>query len=135
MNQNIKVSKLSLLAIAIIASVSSCSKTRLSDYIYCERNPTTLYSGTFTTRPLKLGSSLQLKTIHQILHLFDTANGKIALRIYGSNDCRNWCELHSLHGKPWKYYTLSYKLSNMLATDAFAGTVVDFQPLFTEKMR
>lgn len=96
---------------------------------------TTLYSGTFTTRPLKLGSSLQLKTIHQILHLFDTANGKIALRIYGSNDCRNWCELHSLHGKPWKYYTLSYKLSNMLATDAFAGTVVDFQPLFTEKMR
>ncbi len=96
---------------------------------------TTLYSGTFTTRPLKLGSSLQLKTIHQILHLFDTANGKIALRIYGSNDCRNWCELHSLHGKPWKYYTLSYKLSNMLATDAFAGTVVDFQPLFTKKMR
>ena len=96
---------------------------------------TTLYSGTFTTRPLKLGSSLQLKTIHQILHLFDTANGKIALRIYGSNDCRNWCELHSLHGKPWKYYTLSYKLSNMLATDAFAGTVVDFQPLFTDKMR
>lgn len=96
---------------------------------------TTLYSGTFTTRPLKLGSSLQLKTIHQILHLFDTANGKIALRIYGSNDCRNWCELHSLHGKPWKYYTLSYKLSNMLATDAFAGTVVDFQTLFTKKMR
>lgn len=41
MNQNIKVSKLSLLAIAIIASVSSCSKTRLSDYIYCERNPIT----------------------------------------------------------------------------------------------
>lgn len=96
---------------------------------------TTLYSGTFTTRPLKLGSSLQLKTIHQILHLFDTANGKIALRIYGSNDCRKWCELHSLHGKPWKYYTLSYKLSNMLATDAFAGTVMDFQPLFTNKMR
>lgn len=96
---------------------------------------TTLYNGTFTTRPLKLGSSLQLKTIHQILHLFDTANGKIALRIYGSNDCRNWCELHSLHGKPWKYYTLSYRLSNMLATDAFAGTVVDFQPLFTKKMR
>lgn len=99
------------------------------------QDDTRTYEGVFITRPLKLGSSLQLKTIHQILHLFDTANGKIALRIYGSNDCRNWCELHSLHGKPWKYYTLSYRLSNMLATDAFAGTVVDFQTLFTGKMR
>ncbi len=99
------------------------------------QDDTRTYEGVFITRPLKLGSSLQLKTIHQILHLFDTANGKIALRIYGSNDCRKWCELHSLHGKPWKYYTLSYKLSNMLATDTFAGTVVDFQPLFTKKMR
>lgn len=93
------------------------------------------YEGTFTTRPLKLGSSLQLKTIHRILHLFDSEEGTIALRLYGSNDCRNWCELKSLHGKPWKYYTLSYKLGNMLATDAFAGTVVDFQTLFPDKIR
>lgn len=93
------------------------------------------YEGTFTTRPLKLGSSLQLKTIHRILHLFDSEDGTIALRLYGSNDCRNWCELKSLHGKPWKYYTLSYELGNMLATDAFAGTVVDFQALFPDKIR
>ena len=93
------------------------------------------YAGTITTRPLKLGSSLQLKTIHRILHLFDSEDGTIALRLYGSNDCRNWCELKSLHGKPWKYYTLSYELGNMLATDAFAGTVVDFQALFPDKIR
>lgn len=41
MNQIIKVSKLSLLLIVIIVSVSSCSKTRLSTYIYCERNAIT----------------------------------------------------------------------------------------------
>ena len=51
------------------------------------------YEGTFTTRPLKLGSSLQLKTIHRILHLFDSEDGTIALRLYGSNDCRYGCGL------------------------------------------
>lgn len=96
---------------------------------------TQTYSGTFTTRPLKLGSSIQLKTIHQIVHLFNSADGTLKLRVYASNDCRNWTELHSLHGKPWKYYRFSYTLSNISASDTFAGTVIDFAPRFTNKIR
>lgn len=99
------------------------------------QDDTQTYSGTFTTRPLKLGSSIQLKTIHQIVHLFNSADGSLTLNVYASNDCRNWTELHSLHGKPWKYYRFRYNLSNISASDTFAGTVIDFTPRFTNKIR
>lgn len=93
------------------------------------------YSGTFTTRPLKLGSSIELKTITQICHLCDTVDGELKLRVYGSNDCRMWHELMSLRGKPWKYYTFQYSLSNFAAADTFAGTIVDYQSRFADKIR
>lgn len=93
------------------------------------------YSCTFSTRALKLGSSLQLKTIHRMVHLLDSEEGTLSVRLYGSNDCRHWCELKSLHGKPWKYYSMSYSISNMMAADAFAGTVVDFQTVLSDKIR
>ena len=99
------------------------------------QDDTQTYSGTFTTRPLKLGSSIQLKTIHQIVHLFNSADGTLTLNVYASNDCRNWTELHSLHGKPWKYYRFRYDLTNISASDTFAGTVIDFTPRFTNKIR
>lgn len=99
------------------------------------QDDTQTYSGTFTTRPLKLGSSIQLKTIHQIVHLFNSADGTLTLNVYASNDCRNWTELHSLHGKPWKYYRFRYNLTNISASDTFAGTVIDFAPRFTNKIR
>lgn len=93
------------------------------------------YSGTFTTRPLKLGSSIQLKTIHQIVHLFNSAGGTLKLTVWASNDCHSWNKLYSLHGKPWKYYRFRYTLSNISASDTFAGTVIDFTPRFTNKIR
>ena len=93
------------------------------------------YSGTFTTRPLKLGSSIQLKTIHQIVHLFNSAGGTLNLTVWASNDCHSWNKLYSLHGKPWKYYRFRYTLSNISASDTFAGTVIDFTPRFTNKIR
>ena len=77
----------------------------------------------------------RFKTIHQIVHLFYSADGTLKLRVYASNDCRNWVELHSLHGKPWKYYRFSYTLANISASDTFAGTVIDFAPRFTNKIR
>ena len=93
------------------------------------------YSGTFTTRPLKLGSSIQLKTIHQIVHLFNSAGGTLKLTVWASNDCHSWNKLYSLHGKPWKYYRFRYNLTNISASDTFAGTVIDFTPRFTNKIR
>lgn len=93
------------------------------------------YYMTFTTRPLKLGSSLQLKTIHQIVHLLNSTDGTLTLSIYASNDCRNWTALHSLHGKPWKYFRFQYTMFNLSASDTFSGTIVDFTPIFTNKIR
>lgn len=93
------------------------------------------YSGTFITRPLKLGSSLELKTIRQILHFFNSGKGTMKLRVFGSNDCRTWRELKSIHGKPWLFYTLQYDLSNLRASDSFAGTVLAVETRFNDKMR
>lgn len=84
------------------------------------------YDGRFVTRPLKLGSNLVLKTIRDIKHFVDTNEGKIAIKLYGSNDCKNWCELKSLKGKPWRYFTVEFSFSGFKAIDTIAASVVAF---------
>lgn len=93
------------------------------------------YRGSFTTRPLKLGGSMTLKSLRAVKHLFDSDNGKIAMEIYGSNDCKHWCKLISLGGKPWKYFTFKYTLTNFKATDSFAGSIVEVQNRREDKIR
>lgn len=93
------------------------------------------YRGSFTTRPLKLGGSMNLKSLRAVKHLFDSDNGKIAMEIYGSNDCKHWCKLISLGGKPWKYFTFKYTLTNFKATDSFAGSIVEVQNRREDKIR
>ena len=93
------------------------------------------YSGSFTTRPLKLGGSMTLKSLKAVKHLFDSDEGTIGLEIYGSNDCKHWCKLPSVGGKPWKYFTFKYTLRNFKAADAFAGSIVEVQSRREDKMR
>ena len=93
------------------------------------------YSGSFTTRPLKLGGSMTLKSLRAVKHLFDSDEGTIGLEIYGSNDCKHWCKLPSLAGKPWKYFTFKYTLQNFKAADSFAGSIVEVQSRREDKMR
>lgn len=93
------------------------------------------YSGSFTTRPLKLGGSMTLKSLRAVKHLFDSDEGTIGLEIYGSNDCKHWCKLPSLAGKPWKYFTFKYTLQNFKAADSFAGSIVEVQRRREDKMR
>lgn len=95
----------------------------------------TLYSGGFTTRPLKLGGSMSLKSIRAIKHLYDSDGGKVKLNVYGSNDCKHWVKQNSLGGKPWKYFTFQYKLTNFKACDSFAGSIVEVQSRREDKMR
>lgn len=94
-----------------------------------------LYSGEIITRPLKLGGSMILKSIRDIKHLCDTINGTLQLEIFGSNDCREWTQLTSTGGKPYKYYTFKYIFNNFLAGDSFAGSVVEIQRRREDKMR
>ena len=93
------------------------------------------YSGSFTTRPLKLGGSMTLKSLRAIKHLYDTDEGKVKLEVYASNDCKNWVKLTSLGGKPWKYFTFKYTLTDFRACDSFAGTIVEVQSRREDKMR
>lgn len=93
------------------------------------------YSGSFVSRPLKLGGSITLKSLRAIKNLVDSDNGSVTLEIYGSNDCKNWQKLTSLGGKPWKYFTIKYNISNFKACDSFSGSVVEIQTRREDKMR
>ena len=86
-----------------------------------------LYSGSFTTRPLKLGGSMVLKSLRDIRNLKTTQTGKLSLEVWGSNNAVNWCKLRSLFGKPWAFFTFRYTLSGFKASDSFQGSVVVVQ--------
>lgn len=85
------------------------------------------YDGEIVTRPLKLGGSLTLKSLRKIKHLMNTRQGTVELEIWASNNAREWCQLHSLKGKPWSYFVFKYKLRGFKANDSFSGTVVRVQ--------
>lgn len=92
------------------------------------------YSGQMITRPMKLENALALKSIMQIKHIKDM-DGALTINIFASNNLKDWCELSSLRGTPWKYYKFQYNFSNMKATDRFAGSVLITQERRTDKLR
>jgi len=92
------------------------------------------YDGYLLTRPIKFKSVLTLKSIRQMKHIL-LMNGSVTIKLFASNDCQQWVELHSLRGKPWKYYRIAYTFTNMKATDRFAGTVFLVEERRTEKLR
>lgn len=95
---------------------------------------TARYQASIVTRPMKLENALALKSIMQVRHIGDLS-GSMTLRVYASNNLRQWVELKSLRGVPWKYYRFSYSFSGLKATDTFAGTMVVTQERRTNKMR
>lgn len=106
------------------------------------------YSASLFTRPLKLENALALKSILQVKHITDftpysvtnngvttTQQGSLTLRIFASNNLKDWFEVTSLHGTPWKYYRFRYDFANLRATDRFAGTMLITQERRTNKLR
>lgn len=99
-------------------------------------NDENAYNGGFTTRALKLGGSITLKSLRAIKHLMDTSgNGKVKLEVLGSNNAKHWFKLTSLGGKPWTYYKMRYTLTGFKASDSYAGTLVEVQKRREDKMR
>jgi len=87
-----------------------------------------LYSGTIITRPMKLGSSMILKSLREIRNIRKTTQGKLTLKVLANNNAgQNWCQLTSLLGKPWAYFTFEYTLTDFKASDSFQGSVVVIQ--------
>jgi hypothetical protein len=94
------------------------------------------YAAAMLTRPLKLEDALALTSIMQVKHIHDmNKNATLTLRIFASNNLKNWVELHSLRGTPWKYYRFRYDFANLKATDRFAGTMLITQERRTNKLR
>lgn len=94
------------------------------------------YDGSFTTRALKLGGSVTLKSLRSVKHLMDTSdNGRVKLEVWGSNNAKHWRELNSLGGKPWAYFKIRYTLTGFQAADSYAGTLVEVQKRREDKMR
>lgn len=86
------------------------------------------YSGTVTTRALKLGGSIIQKSLRSVKHLMDASdNGKVKLEVWGSNNAKHWRKLNSLGGKPWAYFKIRYTLTGFRASDSYAGTVIEIQ--------
>lgn len=97
---------------------------------------TTNYTGHIVTRPLKLENALALKSIKQVRHIHDmNTSASLVLSIFASNNLKNWVELSSLRGTPWKYYRLKYDFDHLKATDRFSGTVVVTEERRTNKLR
>jgi hypothetical protein len=91
------------------------------------------YSATLITRPLKFGDALSYKTIFRIDHMW-LGEGDFTMKLWGSDDLRQWERLSGLHGRPWKYYTFRLDFAGMKATDTYHGMVVDYQPRHTNRL-
>ena len=140
-NKTFSMGKLSLPVKAVVNDYPDNLIQDIGGYVYSltgkpdVNDDETLYSGGFTTRPLKLGGSMTLKSIRAIKHLYDTDEGKVKLEVYASNDCKHWVRLTSLGGKPWKYFTFKYTLTDFKACDSFAGSIVEIQNRREDKIR
>lgn len=93
------------------------------------------YDCIMTTRSLKLGGSTILKSLRGLKHLFDSDTGTVSVRVYGSNNGKDWVALKSLFGKPWKYFKLEYSFKNFKASDSFAGSIIETQSRREDKIR
>ena len=82
-----------------------------------------MYEAYITTRPMKFGNALTLKSMREIKHLKDLREGEMHVTLWASNDGKQWVRLNSLRGKAWRYFRLRYAFTGMAATDRFIGTV------------
>lgn len=93
-------------------------------------------NGFIFSRPMKLGDSLTLKSPVQI-RLIDNMNDKAVkkLRLFASDDLRNWVRLTSLRGRGFKYFKYNLIFENMLPTDTLGGIASTWQYRFMPKFR
>lgn len=92
--------------------------------------------GFIFSRPMKLGDSLALKTpidIRLIENL--NKNAGIRIRLFVSDDLRNWTRTNSYRGRGYKYFKYNLIFEKMLATDTISGIVSRWQFRYGNKLR
>lgn len=102
-----------------------------------QNDDTSLYGARMLTRPVTFGNILELKSISQMMNIkpFFSQNANLTTRLFASNNFKDWCELHSLRGIPWKAYRIYYDFTDLKATDRFAGTTFITESHRTNKIR
>lgn len=94
------------------------------------------YAATLKTRPMKFGDGMMLKSVREMKILRDmNASATVAVKVEASNDLKNWNDLKSLRGVPYKYFRLTFTFNHMKATDRFAGLAAIVQYRRTNKLR
>lgn len=93
------------------------------------------YQCSFTTRPIKFGAALRMKTITQMVHLRDLPDNSLSVTIEASNNLKDWTTLHSLHGRGYKYYRLTYDFKDISAYHTYSGSVLSIKESETNKLR
>lgn len=130
---------------AVVTSVSDYPDTLMQDSagkvysVYTKEDMNAVKEqrqGYAMTRPLKLGAPLSLKSVRQVKNLsaLGTDGSFVKYSLYGSNDGRNYVQVSSRFGKPFKYYRLGI-YTNLRPAESFAGTVIVTDERRTNKMR
>lgn len=94
-----------------------------------------VYDCSLVTRPMKWGAGVALKSLRDVRHIMDVAEGKMEFSIEVSNDCLAWHALPSLMGRGFKYFKFRYKFDKVPATATFSGTIAQWQERQTHKLR
>ena len=94
------------------------------------------YDCEIVSRPMKWENSSALKTLMRVKMIYGQNDSLGAeLKIYVSNDCKNWKRTLSLHGRGFKYWRFIMRFRTMRATDTFSGALITTQERYTARLR
>lgn len=94
------------------------------------------YDCEIVSRPMKWENSSALKTLMRVKMIYGQNESLGAeLKIYVSNDCKNWMRTLSLHGRGFKYWRFIMRFRTMRATDTFSGALITTQERYTARLR
>lgn len=92
--------------------------------------------GFIFSRPMKFDNPVGLKNLSE-LRLIERLNEKAGyrLRVFVSDDLKNWTRTNSLRGRGFKYYKLNLIFENMLPTDTVSAIIGRVQTRYQIKFR
>ena len=99
-------------------------------------NDSKSYDCELISRPMKLENSTALKTLSRIKLIYEQAKSKQAeVKVFASNDCKNWVRVLSLHGRGFKYWKFAVRFKSMSAVDTFSGALINTQERYIYRLR
>ena len=131
--------KMAVQGVKFIQSVNNYPDTLLQDEsgniytLYYSKKDDEIVSqmGFLMTRPLKLDDPMAVKTIRQLLHV---GTSDVKMKLYASDDLKNWYEKEGRFGYAAKYFSVA-AYTNMGGLDRYTGMVVETDLRRTEHFK